>query len=102
MNCEDVQMKRSRTQYTAEFKAEAVRLAQGSEASIRKVAAKLGVPAGTLTMWVREAEQPAGSSEPLSADERKELQRLRRENARLQQEREFLGKAAAFFAKQKK
>ena len=95
-------MKRPRKQYTAEFRAEAVKLAKAGEPSIRKVAAKLGVPAGTLTCWVREAGQAGqpSSSHPLTPDERQELQRLRRENERLQQERDFL-KKAAFFAKDK-
>lgn len=95
-------MKRPRKQYTAEFKAEAVELAKAAGApSIRQVASKLGIPPGTLTCWVREAEKAGQpSSPPLSAEERQELQRLRRENQRLQQERDFLRKAAAFFAKE--
>jgi transposase len=36
----------------------------------------------------------------LSSDEREELRRLRRENARLKQEREILKRAAAFFARE--
>jgi transposase len=34
----------------------------------------------------------------LTTDEREELRRLRRENARLKQERDLLKRAAAFFA----
>ncbi|MBE7481547.1 MAG: hypothetical protein HS104_16400 [Polyangiaceae bacterium] len=42
-------------------------------------------------------EQPEGA---VTEDERAELQRLRRENKRLQMEREILKKATAFFAKE--
>ena len=35
---------------------------------------------------------------PLTTEERQELARLRRDNKRLQMERDFLKKAAAFFA----
>jgi len=94
-------MTRVRRGYTEEFKAEAIRLARAGEKPIRKVAQELGMPAGTLTCWVRAGERKdQGGAEKLSDSERQELQRLRRENQRLQQERDFLKKAAAFFAKE--
>lgn len=56
----------------------------------------------SLWNWVKRAEIDAGRGVPehLSTDERAELTRLRRENRLLQQEREILKKAAAFFAKE--
>jgi transposase len=45
-------------------------------------------------------EVDAGEREGLTTDERQELSRLRRENKTLRQEREFLKKAAVFFAKE--
>ena len=46
---------------------------------------------------IDEGQGPKGA---LSTEEREELRRLRRENRTLEMEREFLKKAAAFFAKE--
>ena len=54
----------------------------------------------TLGRWVRLQRQAAAAGDTgavLDADERAELERLRRENAELRLDREFLKKAAAFF-----
>jgi transposase len=50
---------------------------------------------------VRQADRDAGRRQDgLTTDERTELQRLRRENATLREEREILKKAAAWFARE--
>jgi transposase len=85
--------------YTAEFKAEAVKLAKSSGKPLTEVAKDLGIPHDSLYGWVRKS-QPAAEEPPLSESERAELNRLRKDNERLQMEREFLKKAAAFFAKE--
>jgi transposase len=66
------------------------------------VAYDLGVNAQSLRNWVHQASVNAGNgwSGELTTAEREELRRLRRENHVLQQEREILKKAAAFFAKE--
>ncbi len=95
-------MPRSHPPYPAEFRAEAVRLARGSERSIPALATDLGVSPEALRKWLRQAEADAGRGQPgdLTTGEREELRRLRRENHVLKQEREILKKAAAFFAKE--
>lgn len=52
------------------------------------------------TRWVKQAQidQAAATNGALTTEERQELVKLRREVKRLQMEREFLKKAAAFFA----
>ncbi len=92
-------------QQTEEFKQEAVRLATTSAQPIAKTARDLGIKEGTLYNWVSLAKNSAPS---ISNDQGnqvnliEELNRLRKENARLKEEREILKKAAAFFAKESK
>jgi transposase len=83
---------------SAEFKAEAVRLVQTSDRAITEIAAHLGVTAKSLHEWVRAMRPPA--PDRLTGDERRELEQLRRDNARLRMERDILKKAAAFFARE--
>jgi transposase len=66
--------------YPPEFKAEAVRLYRTSNRSLKEVATDLGVSTNALREWVRRAEREGSPAELLSADERAELTRLRREN----------------------
>ena len=92
----------SHVRYTAEFRADAVALVRSSGRSIPSIAQDLGVNTQSLRNWVHQAAIDAGNGRggELTAAEREELRRLRRENHVLQQEREILKKAAAFFAKE--
>jgi len=96
--------RRARRGFTPEFKAEAVRLCKVGDRTITQVAVDLDLTETALRDWVRRADAvAAGTSDGdgvLTSDERSELTRLRRENKRLQMEREILKKAAAFFAKE--
>ena len=92
--------KRTRRRFTAEFKAEAVkRLLEGGK-GLSEVATELGLSPGQLGGW-RDEHLAAGSAEALVRQkaEQAELQRLKRENKRLEEEVEILKKAAAFFAR---
>lgn len=84
-------MPRTHRPYPPEFRAEAVRLARGSDKAIPVLAAALGVSSEALRHWLRQADADAGHGQPgdLTSDEREELRRLRREVKTLQQEREI-------------
>ncbi len=91
-------MGKTRAPYPAEFKEEAVRLARSSGKPVAQIARELGVSYESLWHWIEQSEIDSGERQGLTLGEREELSRLRREVKVLQQEREILKKAAAFFA----
>src|SRR5436190_17543793 len=93
-----VEVSKTRPPYPPEFRAEAVRLARSSGLPLPELAREIGVSPQSLRNWLGQAQIDAGEREGLTSDEREELRRLRRENARLREEREILKKAATFFA----
>ena len=94
-------MPRTRPAYAPGFRREAVELVRSSGRPIPQIADELGVSSQSLRNWVRQGRLDSGErGDGLSSDEREELRRLRRENKRLEQEREILKKAAAFFARE--
>jgi transposase len=69
--------------------------------SVKDVAESLGMTPQSLRNWVRQEQVDRHERDDgLTTDEREELRRLRRENARLKQERDLLKRAAAFFARE--
>ena len=90
-----------RRKYSAEFKREAIALTRQPGVSCRQIALDIGINPNLLSRWKRESEQNGsekafrGSGNP--RDE--ELARLKRELAKVKQERDFLREAATFFAK---
>jgi transposase len=93
-------MPRTRPPYPAEFRARMVELVRGGR-SPEALAKEFEPSAQSIRMWVAQADRDAGHrADGLPSDERAELQQLRRENARLREEREILKKAAAWFARE--
>ena|SRR5690349_13116867 len=92
--------RRARRKFSPEQKADAVRLVQ-EVGNVAQVARDLDISANLLHEWIKQSRIDAGQGPAgaLTTDERAELARLRRENRTLQMERDFLKKAAAFFAK---
>jgi transposase len=90
--------------YDETFKKEAIRLALSGGKPIAQTARDLGIKEFLLYSWISQAKK---SKAVISSDEFKsasdlidELNRLRKENSRLKEEREILKKAAVFFAKE--
>ena len=101
--------KRGTQVYTEDFRREAVRLVEAGSKSPAEIARELDINPETLRLWCRrlgtqgpgstEARKRARSDGGTVPSLEEENRRLRRENARLLEEREILKKATAFFAK---
>ena len=89
--------------YDISFKQEAIRLALSSSKPICETARDLGIKESTLYNWIsKEKRKPSSSGDSSDLNLVDELNKLRKENARLKEEREILKKAAKFFAKESK
>lgn len=93
--------RRVRRQFTEEFRTQAVRLVLDEGKTVGAVARELDLTASALRQWVGRARADrTGGKSGLTTAEREELARLRRELRIVQEERDILKKATAFFAKQ--
>jgi transposase len=97
----DKQSKRTRRSFSEEFKAGAVRLVLEEGKTVGAAARDLDLTESSLRNWVEHARADRTKGKTgLTTAEREELARLRKELRIVQEEREILKKAAAFFAKQ--
>ena len=88
-----------RKSYTPAYRREAAHLVIDTGRTIARSPGRSGSGRQLLGRWVAiERSRMDDPPEALDVDERAELERLRRENAELRMDREFLKKAAAFFA----
>lgn len=86
--------------YPREFREEAIRLLRAGRQP-EELGRELGVTGQTLRDWLKRADLDAGiRTDGLTSDEREELRQLRRRVHRLEQEKEILKKAAAYFAQE--
>ena len=92
----------TRRQFTDAFKSEAVQLTRESGRPVAQMARELGISDNVLYRWRTEQQQvdSQGRTRQAVRGEQDELTRLRRENETLRKERDFLKRAAAFFAKE--
>ena len=98
-------MPMSKPPYAAEFRQQLVELALAGR-GLKQLSREFGVSANTIRNWLVLARADAGGESaratvadaPLSRSEREELQELRRKLRQVQQERDILAKATAWFA----
>lgn len=90
--------------YTKELREEAVKLVTEHGLTIPDVGRRLSIPKSTISYWVREERKGklscVGSSRKTLTEKEMELLNLKRELAQVKMERDFLKKAAAYFAKE--
>jgi len=92
-----------RKRYSAEFKREALRRADEPGVTDVLVAEELGINARNLRNWRDAAKRDRETAFPGQGNARdQELMRLKRKLAKVEQERDFLKEAAAYFAKESK
>lgn len=93
-------MPKFRRAHSPEFKTEAVRQITEGGRPIGQVAAELGVRPEQLRTWKKQLLEAGTVSRPVVVETaEEELRRVKRELDVMRQERDFLKKAAAFFAK---
>ena len=93
-------MRRFKPPYPPEFRARIIELLRAGR-TLNSLEKEFDVNNMTIRNWVRQAELDSGQrKDGLTTEEKQELARLRRENARLREERDILEKAAAWFAQE--
>jgi len=97
------QMPKTRPPYAPEFRRQMVELVRAGR-DPAELAREFEPTAQSISHWVAQADRQEGRREEkgngLSAAEREELARLRRENKQLRLERDILSRAAAWFARE--
>jgi transposase len=92
-----------RRRFSAEFKREAVQLLESGSRPASEIARELGVPRNRLYKWQTELKARGSTAFPGSGARKErttEIVRLKRELARVTEERDILKKAAAYFARE--
>jgi transposase len=92
--------RRTRRQFTPEFKRDAVELVRTSRRPIAEIARELGIYDSTLGNWAKQDRIDRGEREGLTSDERARMGQLERDNARLRMERDLLKRTVAFWVKE--
>lgn len=91
-----MELKTKRKRFNKEFRESAVQLVENGK-SAAQVARELGLPEWQVQTWVRDARKNKSATVG-DVNLLEELKRLKKENARLQEEAEILKKAAKYFA----
>ena len=93
-------MPKSRPPYPPEFRREAVQMVRSGR-TVQEVSTALGMTAQSLRTWIKqEGLDRHERDDGVTSAEREELRHLRKDNARLKQERDLLKRAAAFFTRE--
>lgn len=94
-------MPKSKPPYPAEFREQIVELFHAGR-TLAELSREFGVSKQSISSWIKQAAssrgKPVRNKDVLTGAEREELSRLRRQVRQLQQERDILAKATAWFA----
>ena len=93
----------TRRRFSKEFKQEAVQMTKVAGVTITQIAKELGISPRLLGVWRKGLATSGVKAFPgRGKPHDEEMAALKRELARVKQERDFLKEAAAFFAKELK
>lgn len=93
-------MPKSKPPYPPDFRARVIDLVRSGR-TVGSLSREFNVSEQSIRVWVKQADLDAGRRQDgLTTDERQELARLRKDVARLREERDILEKAAAWFAQE--
>jgi transposase len=95
-------MPKKRRKFSREFKIEAVRMVCDGDRSVAETARELSISPTLLTRWKQQLSENGDQAFPGKGRLADEVRRLQLELKRVQQERDFLKKTAAFFARESK
>ena len=84
--------------YSDEFKRDAVQQVRVRGYAVREVSQRLGVSSHSLYKWMKDFAEPVPKAS--GVDHEVENRRLKRELARVTEERDILKKATAYFARE--
>ena len=96
-------MSKQKREYTIDFKIDTAKLVEEQGYTAKATSERLGVPISNVNRWLRQYRQGKlvpGYKQAQPTVEEAELQRLKKENKRLEQELAILKKASVYFAKQ--
>ena len=97
--------RRKTKSYPESFRREAVKLADQPDRTAADVARELGIHVGQIYNWrtqfnkLSKGQFVVADGTNYSKDEKAEIRKLKKKVAELEQERDFLKKATAYFAK---
>ena len=89
----------SGAKFTDEFKRDAVAQVEDRGYPVREVAERLGVSTKSIYTWQKQFSRPAKVIQEVDA-QADEIRRLKRDLARVTEERDILKKATAYFARE--
>ena len=93
-------MPKSKPPYPPDFRARVIDLVRSGR-TVGSLAREFNVSEQSIRVWVKQADLDTGRRQDgLTTEERQEFARLKKENARLREERDILEKAAAWFARE--
>lgn len=90
---------RKHRKYDKAFKLEVLQRIEHSDRTLASIAEELGINPGIISRWRKQFKEQEKSGDGHVTTDLEEIRRLKKKLADVQEERDILKKAVAFFAK---